>query len=195
MTKTIQFYNKNYITLLDQYDNARMYEPYQFFDKYITKDNIVLDLGFGSGRDLNYIKNITNDIYGIDGSIKFINNLKRDKFYENRISLSLLPKINTSFFKINTFDIIISIAVFMHLTKDKIIKTIKNIKNKLNSNARVIISYSTKSRDNDERDFYKISKDEMTYLFNNENFKEVEFIINNDSLNRKIEWVTQVYEL
>ena len=196
MHKTIDFYNNNYQELLTKYNNANMYELNKIINKFIYKDHYVLDLGFGSGRDLNYIKNITKNIYGLDGSIEFINNLKKeDIFYKNRVSLSVLPQINTNCFKINKFDIIISIAVFMHLNKNEILETIKNMKNKLNHNGKVIISYSTVGRDNDERDFYEISKDEMTILFNNENFKEVEFIISKDSLNREIEWITQVYEL
>jgi cyclopropane fatty-acyl-phospholipid synthase-like methyltransferase len=193
--KTINYYNTNYQDLISKYNNAKMKELNKIIDKFIDKDDYVLDIGFGSGRDLNYIKNITKNIYGLDASIEFINNLKQDVFYKNKVSVSILPQIDTTFFNINKFDVIISIAVLMHLKKHDITKTIRNIKNKLNFNGKVIISYSTIGRDNDERDFYEISKNEMTNLFNNENFKEIEFIINKDSLNRKIEWITQVYEL
>ncbi len=193
--QTINYYNENYQDLLKRYDSANMEQLNKILDKFIFKDSFVLDLGFGSGRDLNYIKNITKDIYGLDGSIEFVNNLKQNKFYKNKVSLSILPNIDTSLFNINKFDIIISIAVFMHLKKNEIKQTIVDIKNKLNNNGKVIISYSTKSRDDDKRDFLEITKDEMILLFNNEDFKELETISNKDSLNRKIEWVTQVYEL
>jgi 2-polyprenyl-3-methyl-5-hydroxy-6-metoxy-1,4-benzoquinol methylase len=144
-----------------------MKELNKIMDKFINKDNYVLDIGFGSGRDLNYIRNITKNIYGLDASIEFINYLKQDKFYKNKVSLSILPKIDTTSFNINKFDIIISIAVFMHLEKIETLQTIKNIKNKLNNNGKVIISYSTKSRDSDQRSFFEISRNEMTILFNN----------------------------
>jgi len=193
--ETINYYNQNYQEFLKRYDNANMEQLNSIFSKFIFKDSFVLELGFGSGRDLNYIKNITKNIYGIDGSFEFINNLKQNKFYEKRVLLSLLPKIDTSSFNINEFDIIISIAVFMHLQEDEIIETIKNIKNKLNPSGKIIISYSTKSRSNDTRAFYEVSKTKMTQLFNDENFKEIEFTITNDSLNRNIEWIIQVYEL
>jgi len=195
MNKTIHYYNENHQELLRRYDSANMEQLNTILNQFISKDTFVLDLGFGSGRDLKYIKNITKNIYGIDGSIEFVNNLKQKEFYKNKVSLSILPKIDTAQFDINTFDIIISIAVFMHFKKYEIIQIIKNIKDKLNYNGKVIISYSTKSRDNDKRDFLEITKDEMTTLFNNENFKEIESIVNYDSLNRKIKWITQVYEL
>lgn len=192
---TVNYYNYNYKKLLESYNNADMKELYQIINKYIYRDSYVLDLGSGSGRDLNYIKNITQNIYGLDASIEFINNLKKENFYQKRISLSVLPNIDITAFNVAKFDIIISIAVFMHLKKDEILQTIKNIKNVLNNNGKVIISYSTKSRVNDKREFYEISKKEMINLFNSEDFKEIEFIVNEDSLNRSIEWVTQVYEL
>ncbi|MCK5294100.1 MAG: class I SAM-dependent methyltransferase [Arcobacteraceae bacterium] len=195
MNKTIIYYNENCQELLKRYDSANMKQLNKIIDKFILKDNFVLDLGFGSGRDLNYIKNITNNIYGLDASIEFVNNLKQNEFYKNKVSLSTLPEINTISFDRNKFDIIISIAVFMHLKKNDIIQTIRNIKKNLVNNGKVIISYTTKSRDNDKRDFLEITKNEMTILFNSENFREVESIVNNDSLNRKIEWITQVYEL
>ena len=195
MNKTIIYYNENCQELLKRYDSANMKQLNKIIDKFILKDNFVLDLGFGSGRDLNYIKNITNNIYGLDASIEFVNNLKQNEFYKNKVSLSTLPEINTISFDRNKFDIIISIAVFMHLKKNDIIQTIRNIKKNLVNNGKVIISYTTKSRDNDKRDFLEITKNEMTILFNSENFREVESIVNNDSLNRKSEWITQVYEL
>jgi len=195
MNETISYYNKNYKELLIQYDNANMKQLNKILDKLISHNSFVLDIGFGSGRDLNYIKNITKNIYGLDGSIEFVNNLKQYAFYKNRIALSNLPNINIQPFDINKFDIVILIAVLMHLTKDEIVQTIKNLKNILTKNGKVIISYSTQSRDNDQRNFFKITKNEMTTLFINENFKEVESISNNDSIGRDIEWVTQIYEL
>jgi len=195
VNKTISYYNENYQELLIRYDGATMKELYKILDKFVYKNSFVLDIGFGSGRDLNYIKSITKNIYGLDGSIEFVNNLKQDKFYKNRVALSQLPEINTRFFNTNKFDIIISIAVLMHLKKDEIVQTIKKIKKILTKNGKVIISFSTKSRDNDQRDFLEITTIEMITLFINENFKEVKTVSSYDSLDRDIEWVTQIYEL
>ena len=110
MNKTISYYNENYQKLLIQYDNAKMEDLNKIFNKLIYQHSYVLDIGFGSGRDLNYIKNITKNIYGLDGSIEFVNNLKKDNFYRNRVAVSHLPSINTQLFNINKFDIIISIT-------------------------------------------------------------------------------------
>ena len=191
---TIDYYNNNCQELLYRYDNTSVKELHDIFQKYIKKDFSVLELGFGSGRDLNFIKNITQNIFGLDASIEFVKNLKNDNFFENRVTLSKLPDIDISEFEINKFDIVISIAVLMHLDKENIEKSIQNLVGILNQNAKIIISYSTENRANDDRDFYAISKKEMTNIFAKYNFKEVEYLVNSDNLNRNIKWVTQVYK-
>ena len=189
ITKTIKFYNKNYIALLDRYDSANMSELHNLFDKYILKEHKVLDIGFGSGRDLRYIKNITPNIYGIDASEEFVKSIKRDTFFNNRVYKSILPHIIDFDFK---FDVIVSIAVFMHLTKEDIKETIENISKILEENGKIIISYSTKSRI-DERDFYSISKEEMNSIFSDYGFKKIDELSNRDGLNRDIDWESEVY--
>ncbi len=192
---TIDYYNQNYQNLLKKYDNANVFELHNLFKKYIKNGFYVLDIGFGSGRDLSYIKNITSNIFGLDASVKFVNNLKNSSFFKSRIFLSKLPNLNISKSKVDKFDVIISIAVLMHLDKNNISKTIKNLKDIVKQNGKIIISYSTKSRDNDDRTFHEISKKEMTELFIDHQFKELECVINNDKLNRDIQWVTQVFEV
>ena len=192
---TLDYYNQNNKDLIDRYDNVKTLEIHNIFKKYIKKNSYILDIGFGSGRDLNFIKqNITSNIFGLDGSNEFVNHLKKDDFYKSRISLSILPIINISKFEIKEYDTIVSIAVLMHLNKNDILKTIKNMKSILKQNGQIIISYSTKSRNTDDRIFYEISKNEMTKLFIDNKFKEIDYIINQDNLNRDIEWVTQIFK-
>jgi len=192
---TLDYYDNNNSELIIKYDSADMNRLNRLFDKYITNNSSVLDLGFGSGRDLKYIKYKTDKTFGIDGSIEFVKKLQQDKDFTNKVLQSILPKIKIKKFDIKKFDIIISIATLMHLEKDDIKRTIINIKKYLSNQGKLIISYSTNSRDNEERYFAKISKKEMTKIFTNENFKILETIVNNDSLGRNIKWITQVYEL
>lgn len=196
MNKTLQYYENNANKLINKYDNAKTDELYSVFYKYIKKDDTVLDVGFGSGRDLNFIrKNITSNVFGLEGSKEFIKNIKKDDFFKNRISSSILPNIDVDELEVKKYDVIISIAVLMHLSKGDVALTIKNIKSILKPNGIVIISYTLKSRNNDGRLFYEISKKEMTKIFIQNSFKEADSIINKDSLGRDIEWVIQVYKL
>jgi len=141
--KTINFYNQNYLQLIKTYDNVEMKTLHSIFKKNIQKNSTILDIGFGSGRDLHYLQSISRNIYGLDASEKFVNNLKTDSFFKDRVSISTLPNINTSAFNIKIFNTIILIAVLMHLDREEIKKTITNIKKKCIIGSKVIISYST----------------------------------------------------
>lgn len=192
--KTIDFYDKNYQYLIKKYDQADMNNLFNIFDTYIQGDDYVLDIGFGSGRDLKYISSITNKVYGLDASTSFVSNLKKESIFKNKVSQSILPSININTFNIDKFDVICCIAVFMHLKESEIIESIKNMRKILNCNSKVIISYSTKSRQNDERNFYEISHHMIKSLFKQSGFIELLIKQTKDGLNREIEWTTQVYE-
>ena len=192
---SLQYYDKYSKELIEKYNSIETLEIYSLFQKYIHQDDAVLDIGFGSGRDLNYIReNISKNVFGIDGSKEFIKNIQRNNFYKNRTNYSILPNINTKNFDVKNYDVVISIAVFMHINSKELNKTIKSIYDILNNKGFVIISYSTQSRNNDERTFYEISKDNMIKLFKDNGFQEIETIINQDNLNRNIEWITQVFK-
>jgi len=196
VNKTLQYYRNNAGMLVDKYDNANMDKLYSLFDKYIKKDDVVLDIGFGSGRDLNKISKITNNIFGVDACDKFIINSNKDNL-KGRIAKSILPDIDTSKFQFNVgkFDVIISIAVIMHLTFEEIEQTIQNMKNILKQNGKIIISYSLQREAVDDRFFENLTREKITKLFNLHRFVEKEYFYNIDSMNRKIEWITQVYKI
>ncbi len=191
---TIDYYNQNYKSLIDRYDDADVADLHTLYQKYIKKEHFVLDIGFGSGRDLRYLRNITQNLYGIDGSIKFVEHLKRDSFFKDRVALSRLPEIDISAFRIQKFDVIISIAVLMHLDREELLATINQIASIVKQNGIVIISYSTKSRIGDERVFYPLSKDDISKLFASYRFDEIESIVSKDALGRDIDWLTQIFK-
>ena len=56
--KTLDFYDDNAKKLIVTYDNAKVASLEKLFQKYITKGDTVLDIGFGSGRDLKTIQTI-----------------------------------------------------------------------------------------------------------------------------------------
>jgi len=56
--KTIEFYKKNTIDLISQYNLADMSELYSFILDNISVSGKMLDIGFGSGRDLKFFKSI-----------------------------------------------------------------------------------------------------------------------------------------
>ena len=194
---TIKFYNKHAKELINQYDNAKVEQLHILFSKYIKKDDTVLDIGFGSGRDLKEIKKITSNVFGLDACKKFIENVEHDSVLKGQVAKSVLPDIIIDKFKVNItrFDVIVSIAVLMHLSIVEIVQTIEKMKSILTKNGIVIISYSLERRSVDERHFESLSREIMIDIFRRLGFSEIDKFQNNDGMNRDIKWVTQVYRL
>jgi len=193
---TLEYYDKNSEKLIEKYSSADVTEIHNLFKKHIMPNSAVLDIGFGSGRDMDFIKNnITENVFGLDGSAEFVNHMKNNTFYGDRVSRSVLPVIDVSELKVKKFDTVIMIAVLMHFNASEILETLLNIKKILKTGGRVIISYSTGSRSDDERRFYEMSMEEVSRMFNENGFSVMEKIVNKDSLERSLEWVTQVFRL
>lgn len=194
--KTQNFYKNNAKELITKYDNAQVNSLNRLFEKYISKEAKVLDIGFGSGRDLKTIQAISPNVFGLDACEEFINHSNKTNL-KGRTAKSVLPdidihKLQTS---ISKFDVIISIAVLMHLPILDIVKTIQNIKEILLDEGIIIVSYSLKRENIDEQYFEDIEKEMMEKLFGWYDFIMIEEFENQDGMNRDIEWVTQVFKL
>lgn len=191
MNSTFKYYQKNYSDLLIKYDFADMSELNKIFLKYITPKSTVLDLGFGSGRDIKFLFNNGFKVYGLDNCKSFINSFSNKNII---VSETTLPNINLNNFDIKEFDSIISIATIMHLNKQEISELIKNIYSILKDEGIVIISYSTIQRVDDERFFEDIDYAYIKNKFEEEKFVETYNFINDDGMGRDIKWITQVFK-
>ncbi len=191
MNSTFKYYQKNYSDLLIKYDFADMSELNKIFLKYITPKSTVLDLGFGSGRDIKFLSNNGFKVYGLDNCKNFINSFSNKNII---VSETTLPYINLNSFDIKEFDSIISIATIMHLNKQEISELIKNIYSILKEEGIVIISYSTIQRVDDERFFEDIDYVYIKNKFEEEKFVEIYNFINDDGMGRDIKWITQVFK-
>ncbi|MEN4053630.1 class I SAM-dependent methyltransferase [Sulfurimonas sp. NWX79] len=193
---TTEFYNINASQLINRYENVNMSSLHQLFLHYIPKNSRVLDIGFGSGRDLAFLKNNNYEIWGIDSSTKFIENAKVRfaDISDHFIQISVPFSANTLPFLIK-FDAIISIAMWMHLKKAAYENVIKNIAEITTDKATVIISYSQGKRTKDERYFEDVDLEYIIKLFQQYNFSLITTISNNDSLDREtLTWITVVFK-
>ena len=176
-------------------NSANMSTLYKLFDKYITKNANVLDIGFGSCRDLLYLDNLGCNVYGIDETKKFVENAKEIfQTKESNFYQGSLPNLinNNSFNK--KFDAIICIAVWMHLDYAEYEESIRNIAKLLSTNATLIISYSKGTRGiNDDRNFIEINEGLLFRLLKKHNLKLIYKTYNEDSLSRnELVWETIV---
>lgn len=193
---TLDYYNKNASELYQRYNSADMSKVHKLLDKYTTASDQVLDLGFGSGRDLLHLKRRGITGWGLDGSKSFVDIFKSDyKSFEERIFHSVLPSINLPKNYQNFFSVIYSIATWMHLPKEEHFEAILNIKKFLKPGGKVIISYSVTPREDDSRYFEDINPEKLALLFETFGFNLLESTSNEDGLGRNnITWVTQVYQ-
>jgi len=191
--KTSSYYQNNHKTLIKRYNSVTLSSLNQLFTQYIKKDDKVLDIGFGSGRDLQQIKTLGAECYGVDSCQGFIDNLVEDDYFKDRLFCAKLPILGLEMgFK---FDVVVSIAVIMHLTKDEIEAWIEDLKNYLAIGGVVIVSYSTTARTNDERFFEDLRDGVVEKLFTESGFRLVEEVCSFDGLQRDIEWRSGVYAL
>ncbi|MEA2028605.1 MAG: class I SAM-dependent methyltransferase, partial [Campylobacterota bacterium] len=167
-------------------------ELYALLDKYIKSNQNVLDIGFGSGRDLRYIESLGANGYGVDATQGFVDNMLHDPNFKNRVFCIALPNLDIPL--TIQFDVITAIAMIMHLTIEELEASLIEIKKYLKSNGIIIISYSTGNRTNDPRFFEKLEYSTIKKLFEKQNFKEIEVIRNYDKLDRDLVWVTGVFQ-
>jgi 2-polyprenyl-3-methyl-5-hydroxy-6-metoxy-1,4-benzoquinol methylase len=192
---THNFYEKNSNILINKYDNADMNTLNSLFDKYLIDKSKVLDIGFGSARDLRYLYSKGHDIWGIDPTIKFVDNAKNTfKDKSSHFFTGSLPSLfNQKNFN-EKFDAIICIAVLMHLNHNEYEVSIINIIKLLKPNSIILFSYSIGERKvNDEREFYEINTKLLFSLFEKYNLNLIDKSVNSDSLNRdELTWETLV---
>lgn len=188
---TLNYYNKNANILFERYEKANLKKLQEYILKFINKDDFILELGFGSGREINFLlKNGFNNIYGIDGCEEFVKKA-RQRFGNNNFYFSILPKIDLP--KKVKFDFIYSIAVWMHLPTEVYEETIYNIAILLKENGKVLLSFSLDERKEKERYFQKVDEILLETFFKKNNMEKLDEIITIDSLNRKIRWKSVVY--
>lgn len=191
---TIDYYDNHANKLVKDYDKADMSNVYILIDKFLKSNDKILDIGFGSGRDIRYFNSKNFEIYGIDGSKKFVEIFKKSYPYLSKfVYYSVLPEINIP---IKDFDLIFSMATWMHLSQVTQENTIVNIKNHLKDNGTFIVGYSYSKRENDPRLFEDLNPRKIELLFSENGFSLMEEYFTKDSLKREnLKWVVQVFKL
>ena len=172
-----------------------MSQLHQLLLKYIPKNSTVLDIGFGSGRDLDFLQNNGYDIWGIDPSTKFLENAKnRFPTEQNQFFEASVPFDKKEVGLDKGFDAVITIAMWMHLQHKQYKNAVESIVSVLNSSSTVIISYSEGSRVGDERYLVEVDLKYLVELFKERNFALVDTIKHDDSLDRdSLIWVTVTF--
>ncbi len=196
LDSTTSYYNRSANNLIPAYETANMSELHTFLLSNLSPQSKVLDIGFGSGRDLAFLQKNRFNIWGIDPSQKFIDHAKErfpdisDHFFK-----ASLPNFNIPKELLHSFENIILIAVWMHLPKEIYTDSIKLLCSLLKPQGKIILSYSTTPRTGEtERYFENVDTELLQTLFEVHGYTKVDTITNKDGLGeREITWVTEAY--
>ena len=193
---TINYYDQTAQELIPIYDTAEMSTFYHILLENLATKAKVLDIGFGSGRDLAFLKDKGFEVWGVDPSQQFVGHAKkRFDDISNRFFHTALPIINLPKELQHSFDSIILIAVWMHLPKSTYKSSISSLCSFLKPHGKIILSYSITPREEiSERYFENIDTQLLQTLFEEQGCIQLSKNTNTDGLGeREITWVTEVY--
>ncbi len=194
---TQHFYETYAADLIKRYDSADMSALHQQLNKYIPVNSKVIDIGFGSGRDLSFLRTQGYEIFGIEPVESFVSQAKNrftDIADHFRTGSFLYTDVPSNWLK--SFDAVISIAVWMHLKTDEHAKAIKTIRSFLKANGIVVLSFSLGRRESDDgRHFEPLTLQDVIDEFANAGFALVDLQCTEDSLGRdSLQWATVIFK-
>jgi len=138
-------YNKNIENLFIP-DNLRTFGEiveyfrhvfaYKFLEKYITENDELLEVGYGSGVGANYISSFVKKVTALDVNNELFEFTKK-KFNRGNCEFSIYNGINFPF-PDKSFNTIIMFQVIEHIKNDE--EIIANIKGLLKENGQLVIS-------------------------------------------------------
>ena len=196
LDSTISYYDNSADKLIPSYEIADMSELHSLLLSTLSPKSKVLDIGFGSGRDLAFLQNNVFDIWGIDPSHMFVDYAKeRFSNISDHFFIGSLPHLDIPKELLHSFDSVTLIAVWMHLPKESYEDSIISLCSLLKPQGKVILSYSVTPRIGEtERYFENVDTVLLQDLFKRYGFTRVATINNKDGLGeREITWVTEAY--
>lgn len=191
----VAYYDAQCDRLAAHYDRADMRELYALFERFVAPGDRVLDLGFGSGRDLRRLDAMGAEVWGADASEAFVSRFKnlrpdlRERLYRTALPHPELPE---SLY--GTFDALVCIAVWMHLPHARQDEAAHALKNLLKPGGRIILSYSTAPRKDDPRFFETLDAEEVAFRFIKLGGSLMETSVTADGMDREMAWTVQVFE-
>lgn len=113
MSINSKYYNENKDSFIENTINCDMSFQYNYFLKHMNKSGTILDLGFGSGRDMMYFNKLGYSVIGIDTTDSFVSIMK-DKGFE--VYLTTAQEMNFE----NKFDGIWACASLLHVPSNEL---------------------------------------------------------------------------
>lgn len=183
-----EYYTKHLNDFINDTTNTDMSTIYKLFEKYLTKQTKILDIGFGSARDMLYF-NQNYDVYGIDIVDGFIENAK-SKNLKNITRLSVLD-MNYC----NEFNAIWACASLLHINEKDLNVAFKKCSNVLLPNGIMYCSfkYGNFQGERNGRYYIDLTEESIKNYLSDTNMKILEYMITSDARpNRSDKWLNVI---
>lgn len=174
----------------------------EYTDHAFPKGCSVLEIGAGSGRDMDYLLRKGYDIYGVDASEEMVNAaLTRYPGLDGRIKVGSIPSQELYFDR--TFDAVLCSAMIMHVPDEELFDSLYTIRNHLNEEGTVLFSYplerpglDAQGRSSDGRLFMLRPPAEYALIFERLGFRSLFNTEQPDSLGRAgYTWGVTIFQL
>jgi len=188
MDRTIEYYNNNSQNLCEKYNSIDLSILHKDLLNFFKSKNSLLEIGTGSGRDMNFMIENGFDVIGIDGSEEMIKNSIIN--YPKLVGKTILAELPDNLPSFDTkFDGLFTIATLMHFSINELNTLLKKLVQLLKLGSLIFISVSGyRGNKNSNRFFLELSKSEWVKIFENNNFIVIDVKENQDYTGRNINW-------
>lgn len=183
--KTKEYYSINSEDYISTTKNVDMSEHYNRFIPFLKKGATILDVGFGSGRDMHFFANMGYNVYGVDNVNEFVDNAKRDGLNVQLCDFHNLPYVEK-------FDGIWACASLLH--SNDLPLAFENLYRALKSGGYIYLSmkYGNGTSVENGRFYQYINEGALKTLCENANLSIIEIYNSTDLLKRNNGWINAV---
>lgn len=199
--QTIKYYQNNALEIFESYEQAKTGIA-KFFTTAFPSGAKVIDLGAGSGRDMQILLDMGYEVSGIEPS-DVLRKLAIEKHpgLEGRLEKGHLPNLPEKYS--NSFDGVLCSAVLMHIPKELFFDSALGIKRILKRNGRLLLSIplsgqelNANCRDENGRLFNDYNPEYLQLLFERIGFQLIGKWTSEDGLGRENRtWITMLFSL
>ncbi|MGM9971407.1 MAG: class I SAM-dependent methyltransferase [Anaeroplasmataceae bacterium] len=184
----MNYYKEHSFEYILNTKNINMKELYDLFLKYAKPKSKLLDVGFGSGRDMLFFSSIGFDVFGIDPEPIFVKEAK-----EKGLNVECMA-ISDYFGVEEIYDNIWASASLLHIPKEMLNQAFMICSDLLKVNGIMYCSfkYGDFSGIENGRYYTYLTEELIDDYINDTKLEVLEIKITEDKLNRKNKWLNVI---
>jgi ubiquinone/menaquinone biosynthesis C-methylase UbiE len=164
--KTIAVYDAETSSFIADWMSSTPAMVRQLVHKYFVAPARIIDIGSGSGRDVDWLMKQGFEVEGVDASQGLIA-AAQSRYPQATFRYDVLPELPNT--KTSTFDYALCSAVLMHLPRQDVQAAVKNILRVIKSGGKLICSVrpsrQASEREGDGRLFTELTLGELAQFF------------------------------